>query len=518
MPWLRSTKSYSCCDNWESQRSPSFAQTLACAFSFTDRRTAAAVQSLRGWLRFREPDSVRELDRVLRSSSNELFHWHARKRIGDVLPKSQTAAYTPVLLCALAHPSGHVRQEAVPRVAGALRAGLPEDLRQIALEWLLLRRNDWVEAVASVAVEETDQLLVDLPPSLWVGVLALIDGLGSMHRRSQRSFVDALHARMRTSAWLDALLGGAFSWHKPSARLAAGFLLTHPDGQQPHVRDVLLTAKQSGVRLMLARSLGDEVPVEDRMKYIASFEGDGFPAIRSQGLRLRTAWMPETLPEAHDRFLFDRSRLLRLQAQYAIDRAGGSPIARYREELDAMPARAICGVGETGSECDASLLEPYLDHPRSKVRGSAVFALARLMGNKVKPVLIEALVDPSSHVARLAARALQGKVGPSDIRRLAELLRGAPPQHARRNLMTLLIQADHWESLGPLIHEAVRESGAGTGEVSKALDRWIRKFRGWGIRRPEARKVAEMRALLQEARNEVGHERTALLDAITLSA
>ncbi|EPX60291.1 hypothetical protein D187_002377 [Cystobacter fuscus DSM 2262] len=80
----------------------------------------------------------------------------------------------------------------------------------------------------------------------------------------------------------------------------------------------------------------------------------------------------------------------------------------YRVALCASDPRsgALAGLGETGRASDASLLVPFLSHPRVAMRREAVTALGRLGAEGHEETLSALSRDPVSSVARAAAQAL----------------------------------------------------------------------------------------------------------------
>ena len=430
------------------------------------------------------------LDRSIRDRSCWYGDWFSERSLSSVMP-GHLPQHGELFLClALCHPSGYVRQPAIREAAKRLEDGTLTRYAALALQLLVLRRNDWVAPVAAEAAAALDQLLVDGLAVCWVQALPLVHRLAHFERRDHAHFVKVVNTKASSAAWAAPLMDGIRSTDRLVSRTATRSALASTALDRVEVVRTALGAADPVVRLLAARSSREPESPDQRDALLRRLEADPFMPVRREALRLRAAWIPETLADAHERFLFDPSRALRAQAQSAIAIGDGDAAAQYRAHLrDPSPSRAavtLLGLGEVGQGADAHLAEGFLQATLARCRAAAIRCLARLAGDQYVDTFVGALLDPSPRVCQAAATALLGRVHRAGVGRLLAVLDNPPHKHVRRVVLRLLFESDQWAPLALLVRCAAGGHEEEAPWASSLLRSWFTRHRGWPSRPPQA--------------------------------
>lgn len=438
---------------------------------------------------------VRALDRALRSRSTVWRTWFSARRLRGALPRAGKDHRDVFLALALAHPSGYVREAAVRRIWKwhAKKRRVPPLL---AHRLLVLRRNDWVPEVAQAAADVLDRLLEDDEAASWVAALPLVMSLADTSRNQHGSFIQAVESRVCSNAWESVALAALEGTDRAVARAVARVVLAPGRAVSVGALRSALQSEDPVLRLAAARAATVALPKPEREATLGRLESDRFMPIRREGMRLCEAWLPEMLDAMHRRMLFDRSRALRGLAQRALRAAGENPAAQYRGRLERGAASleaAVLGLGETGTPDDAARVALYLGAPEARIRAAAIRSLERLAGDVYVERFLAALRDTSPRVYRAAATALRFRLSGSRLDRVVALSDEVKRPGARRVLLRLLLVANRWAALAPVIRAA--QDPASRDSSVQLLQQWLMRYRGV-VRAPEPRFVQAAREAL----------------------
>ncbi|MGO4460680.1 hypothetical protein AB4039_25860 [Streptomyces sp. M-16] len=350
-------------------------------------------------LAFARPEDWTDFDRTVR-----LRHRHAYGPLHGARPE--------VRLC---HPDGRVRQAAL----GAPDAPLP---------LIAVRAADWVPAVRARARKRLEGALAADPPGTLRALTPLVLRLG---RREQGAwalerFEAALRAEPRVLAGLCA---GA---DRPTRRFAARLSLGRAEhGPRDTARRASAETDPATARLWTDAALAAMAAEGPDDEAVDSLLGARIPVVRAAGVTcLRRAGRSA---EA-DRYLADRSGLVRACARWLVRQDGGDPYARCRALLadpEHVGRYAVAGFAECAGRGDVPLLRSLVDHPLDEVRAEALAGL-RLLDSTDLPLLRALLEDPSPAVARQASLSLCASAGLLPVGPLLELIAPGRPVHTRR--------------------------------------------------------------------------------------
>ncbi|MFJ5831147.1 hypothetical protein [Streptomyces sp. NPDC093089] len=299
----------------------------------------------------------------------------------------------PELAVALCGPDGRRREAALPW------AGRTPEL----LPLVVVRCADWAEPVRVRARAELVAALPGLAPEALERLTAVALRLGG--RRHGGTAREVLTARLReepetcAAALLDS---GDRAVRRLAHRVAVERGLLSP----ARLAQVAATDHDVVVQDLCANAAlaaaGDAVGAS----VLGPLLGSRLGRVRAAGVTAlhRAGRAGEAEP-----FLYDRSGLVRACARWALRQAGTDPVPLYRAACaagDAVLSDAPLGLAECGDRAtDSETLWALTEHPRSRVRASAVAGLRHLGAAHLRR-LAPLLRDDSPRVVRETAKAL----------------------------------------------------------------------------------------------------------------
>lgn len=348
------------------------------------------------------------------------------------------------------HPSGYVREAAV-----RLLAGIQDGAE---LPFLLLRLNDWVPSVGAMAQTAVQERVQTGPASALVQVLSLIQRVSGGQRSSHGWLLEAVSQRFGQKEAESALLEGLRS----TERVIRKACLQFATAQSNLVSSVLQSAlndPDSMTRLWAAKQLLQRATPEELPALVARLRRDAFMPVRREALMAVLAHNPSAADEMWRKAAFDRHRSIRDLARYQL-RGKVDPAQLYREKLESTDsseaATALLGLGESGTEADASVVTKFLDSPIIRVRKAAVVALGRLAAEAYREKLLAALAGSSPGVSKEAAIALR-PIARTLGAELVPVLTQHPNVHVRKRALHLALRVNRW-NLYPLLLAAAGDS------------------------------------------------------------
>ena len=414
--------------------------------------------------------AAQAVERLLSMAGAELFVWLDRNaRLSDPRPvyggqwrhirpgevqrlSSRTGCFNTTCGLLTLHWNGHVREEAIRLLADA------DPLS--AAPFLLLRLNDWVEEVRSLAASVVDEWLRQgllTPLALCMPLVARLRG---PVRGRNEELVAEIRRRLLSEEPPGALLAACRSPDRGVRRQAFDLAFDREDRTPESLVDEGLVDSDPVVRL---RTVRRALPAMERLGAVERLQRameDRFMPVRREALlALAEISLERTVP-ALWRAVLDPHPAIRYSARWLLSRRGEEQFAsRYREVL-AQPASrkllatALSGLGEVGASSDLPAVLPFLSHPSVRVRASAVGATAKLDEGRDPSILLQSLLDDSPKVSREAAQALRGKALFLGTDKIWECFQAARTPNARQNVLHLLAKLPVVDRLTRLLRVA----------------------------------------------------------------
>lgn len=370
------------------------------------------------------------------------------------------------------HLSGYVREAALRELA--------REPLHVSLPFLLVRANDWVWQVRSVA--HARLLLVDESDvELLAPLLELVQQLAAQGRREPGA-VEHLLNLLRTTRGL-AAIQRSWSATAPSLRRAAmrfsweesvdrdPVLRAAMDNDDPQLRRwvvQVLSASDSPRSAVRLRALArDPVPM------VATAALDAL----ENSLELEDVALLKELRCASSPGLQHTARFL-LEKHFAEHAHREVYLQLLASDNERSRDVAAIGLPATGESEDARLLLAARRGARSKVRQRLLSAAFALDPQTSREAVLEDLCHELRGVSKAARGLLSSRVLESDAPALLELLQNAQP-HVRGNALLLSARTSHWRGL-PAILRSMSDAAEKNAETANLLlESWFaRHFHG----------------------------------------
>lgn len=398
------------------------------------------------------------------------------------------------LVVAACHHNGRIREAAVAHLAGQTHPA--------AVAVLAMRACDWVAEVrqrARTIVEGWPSLsgpalitLVEMAFALrgrrdggWLAghVDTIMNGLPATE---MGPLLAARDRRVRRAAYRATIVAG---------QLSLGQLTTAA------VRDADLP-----IRVMCARAAVQSATDPEQLRGLLASRT---ALVRAEALHALALAGELSVAEAA---LTDRHPLVRETAQAALCRAGIDPAMSYRRfaASEIPEPGAIAGLGETGTDADAEIIERCLSHPRARGRAEAIRALRRLGVNRPAAV-IPLLCDESGAVTRQVVVTLRRDSGSLDRSVLSSLLAQDNPAHVRFAGYRLLTAGDAWERLATNLRLVDDSDGRLRANARADITTWLQRDAATTYQTPASGRRTELDRLIERARPSLGENKTRLL-------
>jgi HEAT repeat protein len=423
------------------------------------------------------PAALAGLDAIIRQSYVSLWT-HERGWLplspADLDRDIRDGGVPPALLgLATMHPSGHVREAAVRRLAARIDGS--------EVSYLLIRLNDWIPVIRETARAALQSRLHRGYARHLIRNLALLVRLAECSRDDHWPFVASVVDLLRKAECRPALLEGTASTDRFVRRTCFRLAIDVPEIS---LKDVLTKALHDNdplVRLWSARAARSRlVPVEFQ-SLMPVLERDHFVPVRREALCGLVEKSPELAHTVLLTALLDPHVSMREVARYYLGKSGGFESRSFyqdtiRSTAPDLQLAAIAGLGETGTAEDADLITPYLEDPRTRIRRAAVVALARVGGDHHSGMLLRMLEDDRPSVTHAAREALRGRLHLVREQQLWHVFMNDRRAHVRENALALLAALGKWRSLPFLIRACADEHPDIRLKARMLLENWLKRI------------------------------------------
>ncbi len=415
-------------------------------------------------------------ERRLHESTYKTYLWHEQGMsavTGRIWPPRVWALLTM-------HASGFVREAAMKKLF------LIGDY-ELALPFLLLRLNDWVIQVRTIAAEAVQGLINSKSAHLWIPVLGLLPRLQGRSRADHAWLQDRLVRLFTIRKNRRFLLIAAGSPETATVRWAARAMLTLPRSERNMLVWSLVDHPDAVVRLNVARALRDGKPSAVRDQLFEDLASDSNMLVRREVLLARLDVPGVNRQVILRAALLDRHASMRETARYYLRKDGGRCGAAFdfrnfylekREsaELRTLP-QVILGLGECGECEDANIVAPYVEMADVRVAKAAIRACGALDRKNRLLWFVALLTDARPGVARAAARELIAARDAAPVTQLREILRSAPHAHSRRNALRILLRMHPFDA----IIDAIRALDGPDAGIIQLGSEFINHAHSWRV-------------------------------------
>jgi hypothetical protein len=482
-----------------------------------DKRTIkASAEAIHGLMRRLRPVDFANFDTFVRMGCVDWRRrepWY-RMKTSDVDHLARIGEESVSILgIASFHASGFVREEAT-RLLGKIETG-------DELPFLLIRVNDWVEVIRSLA---RDLVMARIRADYLAHLLKWLPlalRMGGAKRADHSALLKAVRKLFELPEARETVEAGFASEDKLGRRFCFDVALSSDVvGVERAVRKAF-ERRDLEVRKAAVIKLGALLPNGEWNGLLVLARRDASAAVRRVALEIYRDKFPALATEEFEVALLDANISVREMAQEFFRKAGTVDVRDYYvRSLGASGGRkltaAIAGIGETGRAEDARLLEAYIVHASAAVRASALHAVARLNRDAYVDAFIFALEDASARVGREGALALIRKANLVGGARLWEIYERSRYLHSKRFVLYLLARINKWDSIAYLIR-SLSDTDERLVEMSKRyIARWFARYNRSFVA-PRAEQLKALRDLLDQRNLLVSAEMELQLGAIVKS-
>jgi HEAT repeat protein len=432
----------------------------------------SAARALTACVAVATPDELLQLDeRCRRAWWSGHFQEHAvgPRDVARLVAQADDRARIAGVLSF--HPDGRVRENAVKELAAL------SDGRE--LPFLLVRLNDWVDAVARRAEKAVQKRMTSAYAPVLVDYLPIVMRLETRRRRRHDAVIAGVVALITAPENRAALVRGFASLDRRVRRTLYRAAFAARELDRVALIERALGDEDTVIRVSAAQLARRELSAEALLRITPRLKNDPYPPVRLEWL---AATMERNLPESNALLyeaLVDRSRTARETARFVLrqHRAFGDFRSFYRERIEQLSngaagayvlAAAIAGLGETGRAEDVDVPLRLMRDARPAVRIACVRAMAMLDLEGSLPRLVEMLCDPSPGVTRTVRTVVSPRAGGLSADLLRRVLSETPYVHGRLNAVLLAGCLGKWDAI-VLLLESLSDPSPAVRET--ALDR-----------------------------------------------
>ncbi len=347
-----------------------------------------------------------------------------------------------VLILGSFHPSGYFREACIRDM---------ED-RKGMLVWLFPRVNDWVLPVRETACRILEAQLPGCGEEELFTCLPAYEQLQNCGRRTK-------HQMQMLEEHLTAGLSQALGKMEPEKILclapAVRASLYRSAAQArlfdlPKMETCLALEKQSCLKRLLIRRIfahPDCTP-----EWAERFLTDRSSLIRRMAVEFRYEHLKDCWPGL-EQMLLDKSRGVREYAAYILERRSSLDIrAFYLDHLGNDPSwTAILGLSEYSHSGNVPRLMEFLRHPERRIIKCALLALGTQEDFTDESLLWHYVLDESVDLSKAAYLSMRKRDFHPSAAKIHAALSRARTEHHRRYLLNLLLLENYWERLPYLL-------------------------------------------------------------------
>jgi hypothetical protein len=440
-----------------------------------------------------------EFDRCVRDrirmSANRCAPWTTLQAWDLTALRSPDGAASALIGALSCHASGHVREAAV-RLLDEIETGAE-------LRYLLVRLNDWVPAVRSVAQQAVQRRFRSGYAAAFARNIDLIDRLLHWERVDHTVLLRWIVEYLRGPDGVQAVKAALDSIDVRQRRLLYGLLLStdrESSGMlvRRALRDTDPVCRLRGIRMASSRFSSDAL-----REVLHHALRDSFSAVRLVAARALAAGLVEAQENTFVALLMDAAPSVRIVARHRLRQAGWTDfVSHYARQLAEGSRLGVCvalrAIGEVGDAASVALVRPYASVADSRVAAIALRTLAILDGDAHVDLFLAALRTGAPGLVREAARAIAARIRLVDLHTLWSYNLELPWGPARGRILSLLFGAPKWEALGYML-ASLRDPHADVADFARGhLDRWLDRFNQSSLPLSAALKE-RLRGALQEA-------------------
>jgi HEAT repeat protein len=340
---------------------------------------------------------------------------------------------------------------------------------------ILIRCNDWVEQVRSVAKEALLKLAVSNNAKAYIEILPDLYHLQHCGRENHQNFIKAIEKFLLLDKNKHHLIDGIKNENLKISKLCFSLVLDNSLLGADEILSFGLENENVSIRLKCF-DLISKLDGKSRDKALSIAVKDKYMPVRRGALNhlVQVGVTDELLKP----YLFDRHSSIREIAMKNLQHLDLKNI--YVEELKSNSVFRVCcsiwGLGALRDLESLSKIESLLTSPFPSIRRHCLTTFTRLKGLDAEDVVLQSLVDESPKVAKEASR-LAAKI--NIILSADELLKLYNTSHHYHSLIScasILKRMNKWERLIFTLRLLGEDSNVEIQQVEREINDWNQYF------------------------------------------
>lgn len=399
-------------------------------------------------------------------------NWHLMKadQVEAIAGAPSDDAYPWVLGLLSRQDSGYVRHKAVQLLANI------HDGREFP--FLLVRQNDWVEAVAQEAQLAVKQRIHDQYAVHLATYLPVIAHLSVCSRHNHSHLVKEVFRLLVDERY---------------AQLLSDVFATTPRHLQRLLMQLCISLEGTHQERFLAACMKSQDPFtcswgcrqachvhsgEKLYQFLLDLTSHHFFVARREAMKAIARLFPARGQSLWRQSILDTNRSVReLARHWAMQQGMTSQDIRevYRSHLGSpvQALSALNGLSDVAEVQDESTFHNYLKHPKASFRHVAIRGLCSMMNDRVIEAILPLLWDSSPAVVREVATALLPKASLIDPDFLRGIAIGGHHEQGRYQAVRLLAAQGKWRCIPFLLRVAAEGDPVVSSQAQTAIITWL---------------------------------------------
>lgn len=447
------------------------------------------VSSLAGRI---HPTKLPQFESHVRSLPYRSRPW-SRSGVADIVGRNYNAVIWGLFSI---HPDGRMREHAV-------RELVKSDDQTVAIRFLLLRLNDWVEPVREIAESSVRARISPRYLDQWIPNLGIINKLQDRSRSDHSWLFTALAELFMYPFARAALMKALNSPDRSIARWAAACAMRADDGEIAPLIHTALDHDDALVRRFAAHRVQQWAECPERGRAIARMHRDTNMIVRRDALVASLELEPHARKTRLVHALYDHHPTIRQYARYYLAKFASEEGTTFDPQIEYLrvlaeaganpPIGAVAGLGECGKPEDADAIAPFIHSNKTPLARTALKAVAQLDLERFIGELVTRLSDPRVSLARAASDGLMRRPGMVPAHQLLPLLTNPPFSHSGCLSLKVLCRLHGYDAI-PFAVAAFGSSDKSTHELADQFLRSV-KLRCHPIGPTEAQTAATRLAI-----------------------
>lgn len=437
-----------------------------------------------------------------------LFHsytWHYQEDWHRLTPSDVSRiagemnefGHMAVLAILSFHFSGFVRQEALRQLSHCSDGS--------EVPFIVVRLNDWVDQVASLARDVFECRITRSYSSHLVRSLPLIVRLDRMSRRDHKNIVERAVRLLLDDE--EAHLLALDNEDRETRRFVThcGLQL----GGEIQLRTVQHGTNSADpvVRFICCPYVCEVLAKSEAEELLTQLSVDSYMPLRRDATSRLAATALDGSDEIWIRTLFDRSQPMRELAQVTLRSTGRFTLADlYREKISESPdcLPALQGLAECGDQSDLPRFRGLLAHRLPSRRVVAIRGISRTLIDQGVDWLLQAVTDSSPAVLRELRKSLRLMTSSVPCETLVGVAVGPFSPASHSNAIQMIFDRGKWESL-PLLLGVASEGDSDAADLAiRFIEKWMSPAMCNRVfTRPSPKQASAIRQAMEEANRRI---------------